>query len=244
MADKKVPVKLDGTDFTQIFIAVFVIVITLVILALYKRRKSSRQGILLTGLCDSGKTLIFSQLIHNKQIKSHTSIKENVANYVNASNNLLRIVDIPGHERLRDKFFDDYKDITRGIVYIVDSLTLPHDIRDAAEYLYNILVDPVIQKNRPNLLILCNKQDQTFAKGASAIKSIFEKELNTLRITKSSQLASVDPKAKQIAMLGDPDEDFDFAALPLKVDMAESYAFHKNGTYDNEGLKKWLNRQV
>ncbi|XP_074030347.1 signal recognition particle receptor beta [Leptinotarsa decemlineata] len=244
MAEKKVPVKLDGTDFTKIFISIFVIVITLVLLVLYKRRKSSRQGILLTGLCDSGKTLIFSQLIHNKHIQSHTSIKENIANYVNSFNKLLRIVDIPGHERLRDKFFDQYKDSTKGIVYVVDSLTLPHDIRDAAEYLYNILVDPVIQRNCPNLLILCNKQDQTFSKGASAIKSIFEKELNTLRITKSNQLESVDHKAKRIAMLGDPDEDFDFAALPLKVDIAESYAFHKNGSVDIEGLKKWLDRQI
>lgn len=67
---------------------------------------------------------------------------------------------------------------------------------------------------------------------------------NTLRVTKSSQLESVDPQTKKAAMLGNPDEDFDFAALHVKVDIAETYAFHKDGSVDIEGLKKWLARQI
>jgi signal recognition particle receptor subunit beta len=46
---------------------------------------------------------------------------------------LLRIVDIPGHERLRGKFFDEYKQAAKGIVYIIDSVTVQKDIRDVAE---------------------------------------------------------------------------------------------------------------
>ncbi|KAJ8945040.1 hypothetical protein NQ318_019035 [Aromia moschata] len=236
MADKKVPVKLEGTDFTNIFIAVFVIIITLVLFALYRRSKSTRRGILLTGLCNSGKTLIYSQLLHNKNVQTHTSIVENTGNYL-INNDVLKVVDIPGHERLRNKFFEQYKDIAKGLVFVVDSATIQQDIRDAAEFLYNILVDPVIVNNCPNLLILCNKQDQTLAKGATAVKSIFEKELNTLRITKSKQLESVDPKAKKTAILGNIDEDFDFAVLHVKVDIAESYACSKNNAVDIEGLK-------
>lgn len=53
-----------------------------VLIALYKRRKSSKRGILLTGLCDSGKTLIYSQLVHNKSVQTHTSIKENIGTYL------------------------------------------------------------------------------------------------------------------------------------------------------------------
>lgn len=90
---------------------------------------------------------------------------------------MLKIIDIPGHERLRDKFFDQHKTLAKGIVYVIDSNTIQQDIRDAAEFLYNLLVDPVIITNCPNLLILCNKQDHTFSKGASAVRSIFEKEL-------------------------------------------------------------------
>ncbi|KAJ8974030.1 hypothetical protein NQ317_001818 [Molorchus minor] len=239
MADQKV--RIEGTNFTNIFIAIFVIVITLVIFALYKRNKSKRRGILLTGLCNSGKTLIYSQLIHNKNVQTHTSIMENVGTFV-MNNEVLKVVDIPGHERLRNKFFDQYKGIAKGIVYVVDSATIQQDIRDAAEFLYNILVDPLVINNCPNLLILCNKQDQTLAKGGTAVKSIFEKELNTLRITKSKQLESVDAKNNRIAILGDPDEDFDFAALHVKVDIAESYGCSKSNSVDIEGLKKWLAR--
>lgn len=67
---------------------------------------------------------------------------------------------------------------------------------------------------------------------------------NTLRVTKSNQLESVDPKTKQAAMLGDPNAEFDFSMLDVKIDLAESYAFHKNGSIDLEGLNKWLLRQI
>jgi hypothetical protein len=45
----------------------------------------------------------------------------------------LRVIDIPGYERLRVKFFDEYKGVTRGIVYVIDSVTFQKDIRDVAE---------------------------------------------------------------------------------------------------------------
>lgn len=65
---------------------------------------------------------------------------------------------------------------------------------------------------------------------------------NMLRITKSKQLDSVDPKAKRAGILGNLEEDFDFAALKINIDITESYAYHKNGSVDIEGLKKWLAR--
>lgn len=78
---------------------------------------------------------------------------------------------------MRDKFFEQYKSVAKGIVFVVDSLTLQQDVRDAAEYLYNILTDLIIVQNKPKILILCNKQDQSLAKGSNVVKSIFEKEL-------------------------------------------------------------------
>lgn len=50
--------------------------------ALYKRRKGTRRAVLITGLCDGGKTLIFSQLLHNKFVSTFTSIKENIGDYI------------------------------------------------------------------------------------------------------------------------------------------------------------------
>lgn len=42
-------------------------------------------------------------------------------------------MDIPGHERVRNKFFDQYKKLARVVVFMVDSSTLQKDVRDVAE---------------------------------------------------------------------------------------------------------------
>lgn len=89
----------------------------------------------------------------------------------------LQIIDIPGHERLRDKFFDTFKSAARGIVFVIDSSTLQKCVRDVAEYLYTVLSDNVVSSVKPKILILCNKQDHLSAKGCEVIKSVLEKEL-------------------------------------------------------------------
>lgn len=103
-----------------------------VILFLWKKRRASRTDLLLTGLCDSGKTALFSQLLYSKESETFTSITENVGEY-KCNKGVLRLVDIPGHERLRIKFFDQYKSYAKAIVYVVDSVTFQKDIRDVAE---------------------------------------------------------------------------------------------------------------
>lgn len=47
--------------------------------------------------------------------------------------NSLRLVDLPGQERLRNKFFDQYKSSAKAIIYVVDSVTIQKEIRDVAE---------------------------------------------------------------------------------------------------------------
>lgn len=95
---------------------------------------------MLTGLCESGKTLLFSQLLHNTASETFTSIAENIGDYVaEGSGKLLRVIDVPGHERLRGRFFDQYKKTAKGIVFVVDSVTVQKDIRDVAEYDFTTL---------------------------------------------------------------------------------------------------------
>lgn len=62
---------------------------------------------------------------------------------------------------------------------------------------------------------------------------------NTLRITKSSQLESVDPKAKTNNILvGNSNDEFDFELL--KVEFAECNGFGKDEAANIDELKKWL----
>ncbi|XP_045474711.1 signal recognition particle receptor subunit beta [Harmonia axyridis] len=225
-------------DNQPIFIAVLIVLITIVFYLIYKRSKTTRRSILLTGICDSGKTVIFSQLIHQKDIQSFTSIKANIGEYASNKTSLL-IVDIPGHERLRYKYIDEHKASTKGIVFVVDSLTIQDDLKDAAEYIFNILCDDVLRKNKVNVLILCNKQDHTLAKESKAIRAMLEKELNTLQNTKSLQVENLDPNSKKLS-LGD-DTDFSFQNFVLNVEFAGSIAHHsKNGKNNIDELEKWL----
>lgn len=46
---------------------------------------------------------------------------------------LLKMIDIPGHERLRMKFWDQYKSSARALIFVVDGLTFQKDLRDVAE---------------------------------------------------------------------------------------------------------------
>ncbi|KAL2719542.1 signal recognition particle receptor subunit beta [Vespula squamosa] len=229
-----------NSELIGILVAVLAIVITLVILfAIWRRRKSVGQNIILTGLSDAGKTLIYARLLCSKFVQTHTSVKENIGD-INVNNNTLRIVDIPGDERLRYKFFDKYKISAKGIIFVIDSVTFQKNIRDVAEYLYNLLSDIDGHKKLP-ILILCNKQDQTMAKGCSVIKSLLEKELNLLRLTKTNQLEATDATSSNV-FLGKSNKDFEFDHLNSKVEFAESSAFTKDPETPSqiEALDAWL----
>lgn len=53
---------------------------------------------------------------------------------------LLRLVDVPGHERLRMKFFDQFKETTRALIFVIDAMTFQKDLRDVAEYVYDLFM--------------------------------------------------------------------------------------------------------
>jgi len=162
----------------NVLVAVLVGIITAVILLyLWSKNRINRRGICLVGLCESGKTLIFNQLVFGKAVETYTSIKENIGSIEMTNKGPLKIIDVPGHERVRQQFFDSHKSSARGMVFVIDSNTFMKDIRDVAEYLYHILSDSVVNKNRPAVLILCNKQDHTLAKGNKVIQAQLEKEM-------------------------------------------------------------------
>ncbi|XP_075215794.1 signal recognition particle receptor beta [Lycorma delicatula] len=232
-------IRADDSQIFGVIVAVIAVFITLVLFALWRRRKNARRGILVMGLCDSGKTLIFSHLLYKRYVMTHTSIKENIGDYL-IKNDFLRIIDIPGHERLRGKFFDQYKSICRGVIFIIDSVTFQKEIRDVAEFLYVLLTDPVLAKSNTRFLIVCNKQDQTMAKGSNVIKSLLEKELNLLRVTKSHQLTSIEGSSNNV-FLGMQNKDFEFSQCsPIVVEFAESSACNKDAVSELDSVFKWL----
>lgn len=43
-------------------------------------------------------------------------------------------------------------------MFVVDSVSFQREMKDVAEFLYQILIDNALLKNAPPLLIACNKQ--------------------------------------------------------------------------------------
>ncbi|XP_069359411.1 signal recognition particle receptor subunit beta [Maniola hyperantus] len=225
-------------------LSVVVLLVTLLFWWFLSSRRHLRRSVLFTGLSDAGKTSLFVRLAYSEFRQTFTSMKENIEDYDTSNNKTLRIVDLPGQERLRNKFFDQYKHSAKAIVYVVDSVSIQKEIRDVAEYLYTILVDPVIQRNCPPLLILCNKQDLPMAKGGQLIKSLLEKEINLVRVTKSSQLESVDPsQTNNMTYLGKAGKDFEFSHLSCKVDVLESsinMGDQDDDPIEMQGIHDWI----
>lgn len=81
------------------------------------------------------------------------------------------------------------------------------------------------------------------AKGCEVIKTLLEKEINLLRMTKTSQLEATDASSTNI-FLGKQGKNFKFAHLDSLIDFAESYAFNKDSqtAIDIEELNKWLHK--
>nr|XP_022342917.1 signal recognition particle receptor subunit beta-like [Crassostrea virginica] len=235
-------------DGGAIGIAVAIVVVILSILLFLLRGKGNkRQGILLLGMCDTGKTLMFHKLVFksDKPLHTVTSISPNNGDFtVPGKNKSLKIYDLPGHERLRLQVLEQFKGLARGIVYVIDSASVQKDIKEVAEFLYTILSDPVILANAPPILIACNKQDQHLVKGATFIEKQLQKEMNTLRVTRSAALQQLDgTTGNNNSYLGKRNKDFEFSDLkPMKVQFVECSALDTSDK-DQPGLmevEKWL----
>jgi len=221
------------------FAGVLVGIVTLVIIFLWCRKSSRGKSLLLLGTCDAGKTALFSQLIHRKPVETYTSTKTNEAPL--PSNPSLRAIDIPGHERVRIKLLDEVKSGVRGVIYVVDSATVQKQLRDVAEYLFNVLSDPVVHKAKPKVMVACNKQDLSLSKGSSLIRRELEKELGLLRETHARTLQGTDDSAADHIFLGKEGQDFAFEDLKSKVSFCEVSALQgadDDGGFDD--LLKWI----
>jgi len=223
-----------------ISIAIFIVLITII----YLWRRSSKRGrsILIVGPCEAGKTAVFSRLVGGPVVKTVTSLVPNELEYEprNRRPHLL-IKDLPGHDRVQIKYWDSSKQLARGILCVIDAAGGNKGIRESADVLYRVLTDSTIFSGCRALYIFANKQDQPMSKGAKVIRSQLEKELTTLRMTKSAGLASTGGKDnRDRCMLGREDKDFDFDHVTnIKIEFGEGCCTTEDEK-SLESLKTWL----
>ncbi|KAM3208822.1 hypothetical protein ACQJBY_063483 [Aegilops geniculata] len=206
----------------QIYVAVAVIAVTVLVLVAASCLKSSKPNtIVLSGLSGSGKTVLFYQL---RDGSSHqgtvTSMTHNNATFVLHSElerkgkiKPVHAIDVPGHARLKSKL-DEVLPQAAGVVFVVDALDFLSSMQAAAEYLYDILTKATVVKKRIPLLIFCNKTDKVTAHSKEFIKKQLEKEVNKLRESRNA-ISSADISDE--VQLGLPGEAFNFSQCQNKV---------------------------
>lgn len=186
METNKQPIPNKEYNMSEYYLTLLVTFLVIVIVYLFtRRRRQLTNVVLLTGLSGAGKTAIFSKIIFNKQKKTLCSLRENEADNKDLN---LKLIDLPGADRLRDLYWEQYRSKARHVIFVIDSTNIDSKVRDISDHLYNILSDSVVHKNNIKCTIACNKQDLPGAKPQDEIKSCLEKEINALRETKKGQL--------------------------------------------------------
>lgn len=158
-----------------------------------KAFQKPRDGFLFVGLSGSGKTSLFTLLRTGNIYSTYTSLKTNES-WVRPLNGdgsslvekHLRIIDIPGHEKLRNQELGKRLPESRAIVLLVDSFTASKRASQLAELFYDVLSNPeVISHNLP-LLVVANKRDLATSITPEKLKTLLETEINNIRIARTS----------------------------------------------------------
>jgi len=95
-----------------------------------RKRRFKGDAIFLVGPCDSGKTAAMLELrdgkTGDKLRLTHTSMQFNESTFAlaDADGKPVRIIDCPGHSRLRPQLFDMIEDCA-ALVFVIDACTLP-----------------------------------------------------------------------------------------------------------------------
>jgi len=195
-------------------------------------------SILFIGLSQSGKTYMVCKLGKtDSDPKTVSSTVSNSMEYETNEKKKLKLVDIPGNDRIRKSELEKYKRGVRGIVFVVNSQTISNEIRDVAELMFSILTDYTIHSKQPKILIAANQQDGSLAKAGTAIVQLIEKELHLLRKTQAAQLKDTDENAKTEIYLGTKNSSsFSFSQLPNDIEVQECSA--KDSKLDT--IHSWL----
>lgn len=95
--------------------AVSVVLLICLLLALRYRRRG--KTVILMGSSHAGKTALFHTLVNGKFTPTVTSQQANEADFTSPN---YRLIDLPGHEKLRTMALD-HLPLADGIIFVIDS---------------------------------------------------------------------------------------------------------------------------
>ncbi|XBI76936.1 hypothetical protein VPH35_070116 [Triticum aestivum] len=229
----------------QIYLAVAVIAVTVLVLVAASRPKSSKPNtIVLCGLSGSGKTVLFYQLRNGSSHQETVTLMEHNNDTFVLHSELERqgkikpihVIDVPGHARLKPKL-DEVLPQAAGVVFVVDAQDFLSSVQAAAEYLYDILTKATVLKKRVPVLIFCNKADKVTAHSKEFIKKQLEKEVNKLQESRNA-ISSADITDE--VQLGVPGEAFNLSQCPSKVIVAEGAGLTGNVSAVEQFIREYV----
>jgi len=154
-----------------------------------KKKRNARE-VLILGCCDAGKTSLFLKLCspesNGSTVSSQKANETSISILLDNKPTLVKIIDYPGHNRLRDGVQKYLNDVA-SIVFLVDANVDKHEFTQSADYLYYLFTDKTINKYQIPIHVACNKSEMLTHRKAEDIKQILENELSLIRDSQSSQ---------------------------------------------------------
>jgi signal recognition particle receptor subunit beta len=173
-------------------------------LRIFASKGKKRNKILISGLSNSGKTVLFSMLQEGKFRTTQTSMKENEGTFSplnSKTQKVVTVVDLPGHKRLRN-LLDQQMAQCRKMIFLIDAESYAKEANDVAEFLFHILSNSSIHKNKIPILVVCNKQDTGVAASKDLIQQQLQKDIDTFRQTRKAFPTQSDENYEEIGKPG------------------------------------------
>lgn len=194
-----------------IFVTIGLIALSLLVgLIVFLTRGSKEKNVFLVGLKDSGKTSLFYQIVAKEKVSTITSQVPN-SFVITEGKKSLHFVDLPGHPRIRTEVMNKLKEST-AIIFTIDSETILKLISDIANFLYDILSDSIIIRNKVPILIAITKTDIIGSRDIDFIQQELEKEIEFVRSNRVKSNYVVDGETEQL-FLGEEGKEFTFNQL-------------------------------
>jgi signal recognition particle receptor subunit beta len=159
----------------------------------------------------------------------------------------LELIDIPGHDRVRNGVLMKFTSSLKGLVVLIDSVNFPKEYVDVAAMLYDLFSDKRFMSKRVPILIACNKQDVTLAKDPTFIEEQLANELDRLRTSRGAALEGTSGETAKQVFVGKKGKDFEFSDLPCRVTFVTCSARGSGTDEDSsaaelDDVKDWIHK--
>ncbi|KAI3386825.1 hypothetical protein SNEBB_002732 [Seison nebaliae] len=123
---------------TNIILSISIGIFAILIFFIYRKYVTKKNVFLILGECNSGKTYLYSKIVFNKNIPTHSSIEENVYSFSPKAD----LIDIPGHPSTRVSIIQKYlksPNVCRIIYLVINPTTFDENIADIVNQFKEII---------------------------------------------------------------------------------------------------------